>query len=259
MSYHMKPSSVTPYLSGIQNQLELYFFNIHKIHTSYLVSKTMRSCKHLCSSAVKCKSWLEATHMQLLVQTYGPSDLHDDCLFSVQVTSGFSTLNYLKELVWPDSKNLQSYQTLPLCHSITWSNNTYTYTLPCTKTDQVFKGNCIVVQKNNTAINPFSPFLCYLSSCNTLFPDNPELWLCSNGSVPTCKWFLHHLHHHFPPHISGQSICSRGTTALILAGVSNDTIQAAGRWSSDAFQAYICKNAFLLQALVWGRPALQAI
>ena len=35
--------------------------------------------------------------------------------------------------------------------------------------------------------------------------------------------------------------------------------KAAGHWTSDAFQAYIRKNPFLLQALIWGRPALQDI
>ena len=90
-----------------------------------------------------------------------------------------------------------------------------------------------------------------------LFPGNPELWLRSNGSIPTRKWFLHHFHRHFPPHVGGQSIRSGGATALALAGVPNDNIQAAGRWTSDAFQAYIHKNPFLLQALIWGRPALQ--
>ena len=135
MSYHVKPSSISSYLSGIQNQLEVYFPNIHKVHASPLVSKTLRGCKCLRGSPVKCKSPLETSHMQLLVQTYGPSDLHDDRLFLVQVTSGFSALNCLEELVWPDSTKLQTYQSLPLRHSVTCTNNSYSYTLPCTKTD----------------------------------------------------------------------------------------------------------------------------
>ena len=116
MSYHIKPSSVSSYLSGIQNQLEVYFPNICKAHASPLVSKTLHGCKCLRGSPVKHKSPLETSHMQLLVQTYGPSDLHDDCLFLAQVTSGFSTLNCLGELVWPDSTKLQTYQSLPLHH-----------------------------------------------------------------------------------------------------------------------------------------------
>lgn len=259
MSYHIKPSSVTSYLSGIQNQLEAYFPNIRKIRASSLVSKTLYGCRRLCGSEVKRKKPLEPTHIQLLTQTYASSNLHDDRLFLAQVTSGFSALNRLGELVWPDSIKLQSYGTIPLRHSVSWHKDAYGYVLPRSKTDRIFEGNHIIVQKNNTAIDPFAPFVRYLSSRDSRFPGNPELWLRADGSVPTRKWFLHYFHHHFPPSIGGQSIRSGGATALALAGVPNDRIQAAGRWSSDAFQAYIRKNPFLLQALIWGRPASQDI
>jgi hypothetical protein len=59
---------------------------------------------------------------------------------------------------------------------------------------------------------------------------------------------------HFPTDLAGQSLRAGGATALALAGVSNDLIQAAGRWSSDVFQAYIRKHPILLQLLIWGWP-----
>ncbi|KAG1869700.1 hypothetical protein C8R48DRAFT_597330 [Suillus tomentosus] len=40
------------------------------------------------------------------------------------------------------------------------------------------------------------------------------------------------------------------TTALVLAGVSPDMIQGAGRWSSDEFRKYIRAHPFILQAMI---------
>jgi hypothetical protein len=41
-----------------------------------------------------------------------------------------------------------------------------------------------------------------------------------------------------------------GATALTLAGVSPQLIQAAGRWPSDEFEKYIRIHPYILQALI---------
>ncbi|KAF8576428.1 hypothetical protein K439DRAFT_1367303 [Ramaria rubella] len=175
MCYHIKPTSVDSYLSGIQSQLETYFPNIRQVRRSHLITKTFQ---------VKRKRPLEPEDIALLSRTYGDSHFHDDLLFLAQVTSGFLALNRLGELVWPDTKRLQTYRIVPMRHTVRWLNDTYSYFLPGHKGDRFFEA---------------------------------------------------------------------------LAGVPNDCIQATGRWSSDAFEAYIHKNPILLQALIWGRPVLQNI
>jgi hypothetical protein len=52
------------------------------------------------------------------------------------------------------------------------------------------------------------------------------------------------------PHLNGHSLQAGGAMALALAGATPQTIQAAGRWSSDEFQKYIRLHPFLLQALI---------
>jgi hypothetical protein len=43
-----------------------------------------------------------------------------------------------------------------------------------------------------------------------------------------------------------------GATALAIAGMTPDLIQAAGRWSMDEFKKYVRQHAFLLNALFHG-------
>lgn len=45
MVHHIKPSSVSSYLSGICNELELFHPNVHKNHCHHLVTKTLQCYK----------------------------------------------------------------------------------------------------------------------------------------------------------------------------------------------------------------------
>jgi hypothetical protein len=84
-------------------------------------------------------------------------------------------------------------------------------------------------------------------------------WLTSSGHVPTRHWFITRLRTFFPKEIAGQSLRSGGATSLAEAGADLATIQAAGRWSSNAFQIYIRKHPVLLHAMIFGRPAHQPL
>lgn len=95
----------------------------------------------------------------------------------------------------------------------------------------------------------------YIQSRDSLFPLNPELWLKSDGTIPTQSWFINRLHSYFPSDIAGQSMRAGGATALAEAGASPELIRGAGRWSSAAFGRYVRKNPILLHALILGRTA----
>ena len=108
-------------------------------------------------------------------------------------------------------------------------------------------------------MDPYHPFLNYLNSRDKYFPLHPELWLTSKGSVPTRHWFMSRLRKFFPREIAGQSLRSGGATSLAEAGADLETIQAAGRWSSEAFRIYIRKNPVLIHAILFGGPAHQPL
>jgi hypothetical protein len=70
--------------------------------------------------------------------------------------------------------------------------------------------------------------------------------------IPTRSWFLQCLHEHCGSQMSGHSMHAGGATALMIAGMTPDLIQAAGRWSSQEFQKYVRLHPFLLNALLHG-------
>jgi hypothetical protein len=207
---------------------------------------------------VRNPSQTESTFIpQLIINKIGHSAPHDDLLFRVQLLTGFHTLLHLGELVFPDKFILRNYRKISLRHTVCHLINQFSFFLPSHKGDCTFEGNTIVLQKVAMPTDPYEPFITYLASRDVLFPLNPELWLTSRGSVPTHHWFMSHLQTFLPSMFAGHSMRSRSVTSLAEAGVNISTIQAVGRWSSDAFQIYIQKNPVVLHALLFGWPAHQ--
>lgn len=67
---------------------------------------------------------------------------------------------------------------------------------------------------------------------------------------------MKHLRAFFPADISGHSMRAGGATSLAVAGVPPAMIQAIGRWSSDAWLAYIRKHPVVLGAALFDGRAL---
>ena len=103
---------------------------------------------------------------------------------------------------------------------------------------------------------PHGLFCNYLQSCDKLFPFHPQLWLCADGSVPTCGWFICWSCQHFPSNVGGHSLWAGGATALAQAGIPPHIIQVIGCWASDTFQIYICHHPILLTALLFSSTPL---
>ena len=259
LSSHINPKSVNSYLSGICRQLEPFYPEVRQNRKTILVSRTMAGCMRRFGTPVKRKSPLSHADLQFVLDKIGPSTSHDDLLFCSLLLSGFHALMRLGELVFPDKKALRNYRKISLRHTVHLLPHQYSFFLPSHKGDRTFEGNTILIQKLTTPTDPYSPFLAYLGSRDSLFPLHPELWLTSRGSVPTRHWFISRLRTFFPGNYAGHSLRSGGATSLAEAGVNVSTIQAVGRWSSAAFQIYIRKNPVVLHALIFGHPAHQPL
>ena len=83
----------------------------------------------------------------------------------------------------------------------------------------------------------------YLASSDALFR-------LAAGTVPGRAFFISRLRQLFGNDVAGQSLRAGGATFLVARGVAPHLIQAAGRWSSGAFQIYIRKHPMLLNHLV---------
>jgi len=247
---------VNTYLSGITNELETYFPDARKNRNSPLVTRTMKGANRRYGKSINRKLPLSIEDLGIVCDDLRLSTLHDDLLFVAQLLIGFHALLRLAELCYPDKKVLQNFDKITKRTSIEWLTDTFSFWLPTHKADSDFEGSRIIVQMVANSPDPYAHFISYLRSRDAHFPLNPELWLRLDGQIPTRAWFIRRLRHYFPKEVAGQSLRSGGATNLALNGMHNDLIQAAGRWSSEAFRAYTRKNPFFIQALLFaGRAA----
>lgn len=257
LSSHIEPRSVNSYLSGICQQLEPFFPEIRQNRKTLLVSRTMSGCLCRFRSPIKRKTPFSHANLLFVLDSFVSNPSHDDRLFIALLFTGFHALLRLGEMVFLNKKKNRNYRKISLHHTVSILQTQYSFFLPSHKGDRFFEGNTILVQKLTTATDPYNHFVSYIESRDTLFPLHPELWLTSNGRVPTRHWFISRLRVLFPSNFAGQSLRSGGATSLAEAGADLDTIQAVGRWSSKAFRIYLLKNLVLLHAIIFGRPAHQ--
>ncbi|KAF7295420.1 RNase H domain-containing protein [Mycena indigotica] len=246
-SSHISPNSVDSYLSGICNQLEAVFPRVREMRKSLLVSRALKGSKRLHGRPVKRKNPLTPLHLQQAINTLPPSPSHDDLLFTSMLLSGFRALHRLGELTMPDNPRLRNPRKYTKRETVTLNEDSYEYWLPAHKADIAFEGNRIII--SDAAALSF--FRRYLTSRDRLLPLNPYLWAREDGQMPPRAWFIRRLRHLFPdPNIAGQSLRAGGATALAEDGALPHVIQAAGRWSSDAFYVYLRKHPTLLHGIL---------
>jgi hypothetical protein len=252
MSYHIKPQSVDSYLSGICNQLEPHFPDVRKHRNSSLVSRTLKGCKRMRNSPTVRRSPLLPSHILSITHSLQTSSPHDDILFATILVTGFHGLLRLGELTANDNQVKRDWRKVTLRHTVSFPDITsYSFTLPSHKADAFFEGNIVVIHSFLPELDPKPLFIRYLASRDNTFPLNPELWITSDGTLPTRSWFIKRLRAAFPnPLIAGQSMRAGGATCLATTGALPAIIQAAGRWASNTFQVYIRKNPFLLHAML---------
>ena len=68
----------------------------------------------------------------------------DDLLFEVQLSTGFTGLLQLGELVENNKPTLRDWKRITMRHLLEWLPNTYAFLLPCHKDNLVFEGNHVV-------------------------------------------------------------------------------------------------------------------
>ncbi|KIK87748.1 hypothetical protein PAXRUDRAFT_96639, partial [Paxillus rubicundulus Ve08.2h10] len=217
-SHHIEPRSVMSYLTGIIRNLELHFPHAQSSQNSHLVTRTLQGCLHQLSMPTIWKSPLTCEHLRQAVLRVPAPHSHDDCLFLAQLHTGFFTLLCLGELVVSDTVALRDSFSVSHHTSVRVSPTNYSFDLHCDKSDRLFKGSTILIQKSSSEPNPHTFFSRYLSSRDAQFPFHPQLWLCADGFMPTRAWFIHQLHHIFPTSIAGDSMRARGATPLAAAG-----------------------------------------
>ena len=163
MSYHIKPSSINSYLSGICQQLEPFFLDMHKHQKSLLIHCTLKGCEHLHISPTKQKQALTSNDLLLVMNHYHSSSSHDDLLFVAQLLTGFFALLQLGELTIPNRPHLCNPSKVVKQSSVTMHQESFTFFLPSQKGDRFFEGNTIILMNTPYPDIPtFHHFLSYL-------------------------------------------------------------------------------------------------
>ena len=94
--------------------------------------------------------------------------------------------------------------------------------------------------------------LCVISHCSLHTLPHAQLWIQSSGQVPTYSWVVNKMKNLWDADVGGNSLHSGGATALALAEMADDHIQACSHWSLNAYQIYIRKHLIMLQSLLHG-------
>ena len=255
MSYYIKPESVDSYVSGICHELEPFFPEVRLSRKSPLVKRTLVGCKRMRGSPRARRRALTTIDLDTVISRYHSSASHDDDLFCAMLLTGFFALLRLGKMAEPDNTNLRDSRKWIRRSSVSVTAENYSFFLPGHKGDRFFHGNTVLIPRNDDVHDPHQHFLRYLTSRDDKFPLLSPLWLCQNGSPPTRSWFTRRLRQFFDSSVSGHSMRAGGTTLLAELGTPPHLIQAIGRWTSDAFEAYIRTHPTLIQALLFSRRA----
>ena len=255
MSHHISPRSVRTYLSGLVNQLQPFFPDVHDARHSKLVTRTLDGCLKLHAEPTNRKQALSLDDIAKVLTHYAGTLDHDNLLFVALMLTAFFALHRLGELTFPDDASIRDWRKIIRRSSVTFHPNRYGYSLPSHKADREFEGSQVVVWGEQFGYPTLQHFTSYLKSRDAKFPLASPLWLTSAGRVPTRAFFIRRMRTFFPPELAGQSLRAGGTTMLAEKGCAPYLIQAAGRWSSKAFRIYIRKNPFILQALLFANPS----
>jgi len=109
MAHHIKPKSVSSYLSGVCSQLEPFFPDVQLHRRHWLVLKTLKGCRKMFPLSTSRKQPLTHSELTDVSHQYSLSLLFDDSLFLILLLTRFHGLLRLGELTWPDKRNLQDY------------------------------------------------------------------------------------------------------------------------------------------------------
>jgi hypothetical protein len=164
MSSYILPTSVDSYLSGICHNLEDDFPDVRAVCTSRLLQCTIAGCKRRHHQPVNRVHPLSQDDLHTVFLTLHGSRGHDDLLFLTQLYFGFTTLQRLGELVWPNTVGLQSYSSVPLRHTVKLTLEDCSYTIPSSKSDQYGHGSTVLIRRSMAVDDCFRLFCRYLTS-----------------------------------------------------------------------------------------------
>ncbi|KAE9389329.1 hypothetical protein BT96DRAFT_772852, partial [Gymnopus androsaceus JB14] len=190
MCHHIKLKSISSYLSGICNQLKVFYPDICQNCTHPIVKCTLKGCRKIHKSIASRKCPLQHTEITEVFNKLHSSSSFNDLLFLALLFIGFFALMWLGELVFPDKLELQDFGKVIMRASFKGDDKHIEFNLPTHKADRTFEGNRILIKATGDRDDLVRIAQSYVHERDRRFPGLPHSWVRSDGSVPTRSWFL---------------------------------------------------------------------
>ena len=229
------------YLSGARHFLSVLYptFDANRAHP--LVQATICGSRKVRADPVHRKLPLCPHHLAHFMRLAEASGLYDDLLFVVILSCGFYACHRIGELVQRNDRSLFDSRKVIKRASLTFSLRRAQYHLPYHKADPFFRGTTILLGSHDVAC-PVQLLSSFVTRRDALHHGRSPLSLTEQGHHPTRQWFDRRFFSTFNRSFGGHSLRAGGATYFASLGLSEDIIQALGRWSSQAWKVYIHDN-----------------
>lgn len=252
--YRLDIGGIDKILSGLANHFKGRMDHWDKIRSHYSVLTALKGAARLSTKITKRSPPLLPSHLSsFLAAAIAPNSTHDDLLACFMATVGFGALLRLGEMVEPPRKEDRDPRKYVKRDSARFVNDDeFHFHLPYHKADRLYRGSAVViVSATSTSYDFVRLAKAYVASrdrqprCRS----SPYLFLRSNGSLPTRRWFMDRLKA-VEPTVTGHALRAGGATFLAKLGLPFHIIQRLGRWSSAAFEIYIREHPSISAALL---------
>ncbi|CAL1707908.1 unnamed protein product [Somion occarium] len=251
-------ASAPKYLTGARHFLTDIYPNFDDNRKSAFVRTTIRGSIKVRGDPIHRKLSLRLSHLLTFHSiALHSSATYDDLLLSTILTVAFFACHRIGELVIPNDRSLFDWKKIIKRSSLNFLLKRASYILPYHKGDPLYHGT-LIMHMDHDAINPVLLLYTYVHQRDLRHGARPALFIKEDGSLPTRSWFEQKFFSVLPRcDYGGHSARAGGATYYANLGLSEDVIQAIGRWSSISWKSYIRDNPTIraeLQLAALRRP-----
>jgi hypothetical protein len=229
------------YLTGVRHFLKDLYPHFDESRSHPLVTATIRGSKKIRADPVKRKLPLRLCHLQAFLGVAENSGSYDDLLFITILSCCFYACHRSGELIQKNDRTLRDWRKIIKRGSLSFELGRAQYHLPYHKGDVFYRGTDILFTKQEVA-DPVFLLRKYVDLRDKHLGVRAALFLREDGSHPTRSWFDAKFFTLLGHDYGGHSPRAGGATFFASLGLSEDVIQAIGRWSSKAWKIYIRDN-----------------
>lgn len=245
-------ASIANYLSALGDFCRANGYEYTAVRMSFQITSMMKGIRVLYPRTIIRKAPITIQHLNTISRRIDHNNPTHLTFFAMCCTAFFGLLR-LGEIV----QHEDSRRTLQYKHVSNITQQGLSLRLPASKTDLNFQGSHIFIPRLASPICPVSA----LSRMLSFRPEGTTyLFLGTDGNAFTRKEFLGFLKQFLPEEadITGHSFRAGGATWAAEIGMSALDLSRLGRWSSEAFRAYI-RSQPLLQHLLRINPYYQLV